>query len=779
LDTKSTSADEKDRAYEEMVKDFKRIKVARTIAVIITIIMISISIISFNDIRVNRSIFDRKSLYGSRFLGSEIYAFREKVLEVAELYKTEDYIKDINNLSQEEIQWKKETISKQIQEEYEAERDKLHDKYNGDLDEEKFKQEQEVAYKKIEEKYAYSDEELKKLIVEEKLVDFNKYTKLLNSYDNLKYIAYDKANNLWLTNYNTGKDAITELEKNSGYFSEHHISNGIESKNILINGEPIKDKELIGDYEYYNKGNGAPTIELTKEHKGNRNSYTYENRYKVKGDLDIYISVPSKLVAGDSVYNIYEKFLKANSILATEIGILIGSLVGIIVMLFILKKFKYKPRYSKKVEEKLKDIPLEFKLLGLFMGYITYKVSFVYSWNNEYRYTINIHNMVLVTLVLVAYYVIIRSLLQSYKEGTLLKDSYAIKLYRHLCIAMEKGTLGRKLILVIGLYVTTCIIVSLMLMLGLQGLGVIMALGFDIVATAIVIYKLVKEFSYLNRIINGAKLISAGKMNDDISEEGNGALRNLAYSINNMKQGLRKSIENENKSEKMKTELISNVSHDLKTPLTSIINYVDLLKRMSIEPEEARAYVEVLDRKSQRLKILIEDLFEASKAASGAMQLNFSKIELNALIRQTLGEAESRIQAANLDFKTNIPTEKIYINADGRKIWRVFENLISNAIKYSLKGTRVYTDVKPERDKVYITMKNISAYELNFDAREIAERFKRGEESRHTDGSGLGLAIAKSIVELHGGVLEVGIDGDLFKVTVELNIFESGEEIYE
>ena len=219
--------------------------------------MISISVISFNDIRVNRSIFDRKSLYGGRFLGSEIDAFTEKVLEVAELYKTEDYIKDVNNLSQEEIQWKKETISRQIKDEYEMERNKLREKYNGDLDEEKFKQEQEVAYKKIEEKYAYSDEELKKLIVEEKLVNFNKYTKLLNSYDNLKYIAYDKANNIWLTNYKTDKDAITELKKDSGYFSEHHISHGVESKNILINGEPIKDKELIGDYEYYNKGYGA------------------------------------------------------------------------------------------------------------------------------------------------------------------------------------------------------------------------------------------------------------------------------------------------------------------------------------------------------------------------------------------------------------------------------------------------------------------------------------------------------------------------------------------
>lgn len=771
MDTKSTSVDEKDREYEEMVKDCRRIKIAKTIAIIITVVMISISLISFKDIRVNSSIFDERSLYGSKFLGGEIDSFTEKVLEVMELYKTEEYIKEIKNLTQEEIQWKKEAIRNKIQEEYDNEINKLQEKYTNNWDEEKINKEEEAIYKSIEEKYTYSDEELKKLIIEEKLVKYNRYIKTLDSYANLRYIAYDKANDIWLTNYKPGQVAIAELKNSSGYFSEYHISNRIENKNIFINGELIKDKEL-DEYGYNNEGYGTTVIEVTDEYKGNGNSYTYEDSYRVKGDLDIYISVPSELVAGDSIYNTYLKFQQANSIVDTEIGILIASLFGVVIMIFVLRKFRYKPCYSNRIAEKLKNMPLEFKLLGILMGWISYHMFFTHNWNNEYRYTININNIIVVSLVLIAYYLIIKALLQNYKENTLLKDSYGVKLYNHLCIAMEKGTLGRKLMLVIGVYVAICTSISLILMLGLGAVGAVIALGFDIVVTAIVIYKLVKEFAYLNKITNGAKLISEGKINDDILEEGKGALRDLAHSINNMKQGLRKSIENENKSEKMKTELISNVSHDLKTPLTSIINYVDLLKRMGIEPEEARAYVEVLDRKSQRLKILIEDLFEASKAASGAMQLNFEKIELNALIRQTLGEAENRIQEANLDFKTNIPSEKIYINADGRKIWRVFENLISNAIKYSLRSTRVYVDVKSENGKVYITMKNISSYELNFDASEITERFKRGEESRNTEGSGLGLAIAKSIIELHDGTLEIGIDGDLFKVTVELNIYE-------
>ena len=219
----------------------------------------------------------------------------------------------------------------------------------------------------------------------------------------------------------------------------------------------------------------------------------------------------------------------------------------------------------------------------------------------------------------------------------------------------------------------------------------------------------------------------------------------------------------------MKTELITNVSHDLKTPLTSIINYIDLLKRENIEPESARDYVNILDKKSQRLKVLIEDLFEASKAASGAMELNISKLDIGQLLRQALGENDERFNEKQLEVKLNIPDEKIFINGDGKRLYRVFENLISNAVKYSLSNTRVYIDMsKNEENEVTIVMKNISAYELNFDVNEITNRFKRGDSSRSTDGSGLGLAIAKSIVELHGGKFNIEIDGDLFKSIIVL-----------
>jgi signal transduction histidine kinase len=222
------------------------------------------------------------------------------------------------------------------------------------------------------------------------------------------------------------------------------------------------------------------------------------------------------------------------------------------------------------------------------------------------------------------------------------------------------------------------------------------------------------------------------------------------------------------KSERMKSELITNVSHDLKTPLTSIINYIDLLKREDLEPEVARDYVRILDTKSQRLKTLIEDLFEASKAASGEMKLNIERIDVVQLLKQTLGEYDEKLKACSLEVKVNITADNIYINGDGKRLFRVFENLISNITKYSLNHTRVYIEVINTNEEVTITMKSISSYELNFDADEITNRFKRGDEARTTEGSGLGLAIAKSIVELHNGEFTIEVDGDLFKSTIKL-----------
>jgi signal transduction histidine kinase len=254
-----------------------------------------------------------------------------------------------------------------------------------------------------------------------------------------------------------------------------------------------------------------------------------------------------------------------------------------------------------------------------------------------------------------------------------------------------------------------------------------------------------------------------------INVEGNDNFTTLAEDINNIGEGLYKSIDKQLKSERMRSELITNVSHDLKTPLTSIINYIELIKKEE-NIENIKDYVKVLDSKSKRLKVLIEDLFEASKASSGNIELNIEKIDLSQLLKQSVGEWREKFSQINLDVKLNVPNEKIIINADGKRLYRILENILSNIIKYSLKNTRVYIDLITNNDTIILTAKNISSYELNFKPDEIMERFKRADESRNSEGSGLGLAIAKDLVNMQGGNFNIEIDGDLFKVVMEFNL---------
>ena len=220
------------------------------------------------------------------------------------------------------------------------------------------------------------------------------------------------------------------------------------------------------------------------------------------------------------------------------------------------------------------------------------------------------------------------------------------------------------------------------------------------------------------------------------------------------------------KNERLKTDLITNVSHDIKTPLTSIINYVDLLKREHFENPKIQNYLDILEKKSQRLKTLTEDVVEASKISSGNIKLEFMNINLVEMVLQTNGEFSEKFENRNLKVILNLPEEPVYIYADGRRMWRVLENLFNNAAKYAMEGTRIYADIKADNLKVEFSLKNISEQPLNISADELTERFIRGDVSRSTEGSGLGLSIAKSLVERQRGKLDLYLDGDLFKATV-------------
>ncbi len=287
--------------------------------------------------------------------------------------------------------------------------------------------------------------------------------------------------------------------------------------------------------------------------------------------------------------------------------------------------------------------------------------------------------------------------------------------------------------------------------------------------TVPVLIYLFKRIGYFNRIIQHTNELAAGQMEQDLPHKGKSALAMLAGNLNLLKHGVKTSKRAEAKSERLKTELITNVSHDLRTPLTSIITYTELLKSQEVTKEDQNAYLEIIDRKSKRLKVLIDDLFEVSKMASGNLELVKDKIDIVQLLQQAMAEYNETIKESSLTFRLATPNVPILAHVDGQKMWRVFDNLIGNALKYSMENTRVYVSVTEEDRKVIVSFKNVSKYELGGNFEELFERFKRGDTSRHTDGSGLGLAIAKSIVDLHEGSMDIDVDGDLFKATIELD----------
>ena len=250
----------------------------------------------------------------------------------------------------------------------------------------------------------------------------------------------------------------------------------------------------------------------------------------------------------------------------------------------------------------------------------------------------------------------------------------------------------------------------------------------------------------------------------------------LVQYLNRVGMRVDEAVEKSVRSERMKTELIANVSHDIKTPLTSIINYVDLLGRQNLTNETAKEYIAILDRKSKRLKTLIEDLIEASKASSGAIELEMDVIDFGEIVTQTNGEFEDLFQENKLELECDIPNHELLFLGDGRRVYRILENLYMNTKKYAMPGTRVYVALQEQEEGIVFSMKNVSAAKLNITPEELTERFVRGDSSRSTEGSGLGLSIAKSLTELMQGTFQIFLDGDLFHVEVMFPHYQEQQE---
>ena len=358
-----------------------------------------------------------------------------------------------------------------------------------------------------------------------------------------------------------------------------------------------------------------------------------------------------------------------------------------------------------------------------------------------------------------------------------LKDNVVVKIVKTIAGLFAVVSLGIKFVIflafTIAAFINSYIFIQRGYFYDLYYNFHLWSLLYAIIPSLYVIFVLPKAVKFINRInsmIIGTTKIVEGDLDISIEEKGEKNLAKLAHNINKIKTGFKVSVDEQIKNERLKSELVTNVSHDLKTPLTSIINYIDILQRKDITEEEKEDYLKILNTKSHRLKLLIDDLFEVSKMNSGKVELEKEEVDIVELLHQALGEFSNLYQHKNIVFKVNSFKNSIIMNLDGKKISRVFENLISNALKYSMENTRVYIDIKENDNEINLSFKNISAYEIDFETAELFERFKRADESRTSsvEGSGLGLAIARSIIDMHGGSMSIEVEGDLFKVFINL-----------
>ena len=584
--------------------------------------------------------------------------------------------------------------------------------------------------------------------------------KQLSYINNMKYIAINKDTNEVYSN--TDYKSIEDFKKNIKGECDVELSS---NNDVISYTKQIKDKTF-------------KKLNVNKELRDvlNYNLYDFDVCISINQNFENYgyYDKVSQIKEGFDIEVIYFKIIIVSSII---------SLILFIVSIVIYKKMKCEVLDRNSFYLNLyKIIPLEIYIIASL--FLLYSLIGIIKTGYSVYYYYNVLDHLVYTFIcifgLFTIYYILRKELKSFdKPIEILKTSLIVKvlilgkkIFKDTNKVTKSVPLAKRIIILAALSVG---VGTIGWFIGfLFGSTLLLFLFGPILSLTIVIlyvYYLIKKLAYLSYIMEGTERIKGGDIHYKLDIIGDDNFSNLAENINNIGEGLDKAIYNQLKSERLKSELITNVSHDLKTPLTSIINYIELIKKEEdIKPEHIKDYVNVLDSKSKRLKVLIEDLFEASKASSGNLELNMEKIDITQLLRQAIGEMEEKLSKANLDLKLRVPEEKTYIMADGKKLYRVLENLLSNISKYSLNNTRVYIDIIEEDDKVKLTMKNISSYELNFDPEEIMERFKRADESRNTEGSGLGLAIARDLVNAQGGRFEIDIDGDLFKSVVEFNL---------
>ena len=452
------------------------------------------------------------------------------------------------------------------------------------------------------------------------------------------------------------------------------------------------------------------------------------------------------------------------------IGVILGILY-LIDMVFIFAFTGHKRGSSEITKFPTADWPFDVVcILYLLIFTISFNIS---DTGRDDRWFVSLGMVMFVIFLIILYFAMLSFLMNfivNIKAKTLFKNMLIFRFFRYIFRsigkALRNADVTKKAVLYFGIFAASEFIILLMFsMLGTEGTSALLFLLFLVnIFIFIVIYKVMTG---VTEIEIAEQNIIAGNLDYKLNTaKYKGDLKIIAEGLNEIGTGLENAVSGRMKSERFKTELITNVSHDIKTPLTSIINYTDLLKKENIETEPVKGYIEVLDRQSERLKKLINDLLEASKASSGNIKMDIAEVDAGLMLEQVYGEYQDKFEKAGLTGIVTKPSETIHIKADVNHLFRVFDNILGNVVKYAQPDTRVYIDLIKNAGKVTIAFKNISKEKLNITGEELMERFVRGDRARNTEGSGLGLSIAKSLTSLMGGELEIMVDGDLFKVEV-------------
>ena len=608
---------------------------------------------------------------------------------------------------------------------------------------------------------------------------------------NLKYYYYNTLNKRTDTNLNEDitveNDSINLSKFNKDLYQFYAVVNFNSNGNVKIEEVFGADSNILK----YNIENEIIDIKNNYASTFQDEVGSYDMRVNSIKDMTIVYAVPKVLQAYDTIsWGIENADMAGYTVLGAGVAFSIAGILLIIALIFPIRKAKEMALFRG-----ISKIPFEIWIVIIGLAIAAFGplagqlIKATLNRDLQLVFTEMIPNLIIPErviwifnfiiwllsyaavffFVLVIKYVFNLGIIEYIKRRTIfgMVIMFFVRIIKRTLDEVTKVDLREKNTkLIIRLLVINAIILLIITSIWFFGIPVVILYS---IVLFFVIRKYVDKISEkYSKLREATSKVAQGKLDVKI-EEDLGLFEPFKEDLQQIQKGFKKAVDEEVKSQKMKTDLISNVSHDLKTPLTAIITYADLLKDENLPEEKRKQYIEILDRKAQRLQVLIEDLFEMSKASSGNITLNIENIDVVSLMKQTLLELEDKLEEANLTVRRNLPEGKVILPLDSQRTFRVFENLVINMTKYAMPNTRVFIDMIENNDNVEIVMKNMAAEEITFNVETIAERFVRGDESRNTEGSGLGLAIAKSFVELQGGKFNINVDGDLFKVTIIFN----------